>query len=149
MTLDDIYNLPIADIAADDCVLFLWVTFPLLREGLEAIRRWGFEYKTCAFNWVKRNKKSDSWFWGLGYWTRSNSELCLLATKGSPPVKANRYIRFAMRVLCVTVKSLRKSAIVLLHCAAICHEPNYLHASKQMGGLVSATRLTEKTFVMQ
>lgn len=85
MTIDDIYNLPIADIAADDCVLFLWVTFPLLREGLEAIRRWGFEYKTCAFNWVKRNKKSDSWFWGLGYWTRSNSELCLLATKGSPP----------------------------------------------------------------
>lgn len=85
MTLEDIYSLPISDIAADDCVLFLWVTFPLLREGLEAIRRWGFEYKTCAFNWVKRNKKSDSWFWGLGYWTRSNSELCLLATKGYPP----------------------------------------------------------------
>ena len=84
MTIDDIYNLPVDNIADDDCVLFLWVTFPLLQEGLETIKRWGFEYKTCAFNWIKRNKKADSWFWGLGYWTRSNSELCLLATKGSP-----------------------------------------------------------------
>lgn len=85
MTIEDIYNLPIDKLAADNCVLFLWVTFPLLQEGLETIRRWGFEYKTCGFNWVKRNKKSDSWFWGLGYWTRSNSELCLLATRGCPP----------------------------------------------------------------
>lgn len=84
MTKKDIQNLPVADIAADNCVLFLWVTFPCLEEGLELIKKWGFEYKTCAFNWVKRNKKSDSWFWGLGYWTRSNSELCLLATKGHP-----------------------------------------------------------------
>jgi len=84
MTKEDIQNLPIPDIAADDCVLFLWVTFPCLEEGLELIRKWGFTYKTCAFNWVKRNKRSDSWFWGCGYWTRSNSELCLLATKGHP-----------------------------------------------------------------
>ncbi len=84
MTIEDIYNLPIENIADDSCVLFLWVTFPLLQEGLETIRRWGFSYKTVAFNWVKKNKKSDSWFWGLGYWTRSNSELCLLATKGRP-----------------------------------------------------------------
>lgn len=84
MTIDDIYNLNINNIADDNCVLFLWVTFPLLQEGLETIKRWGFEYKTCAFNWVKRNKKADSWFWGLGYWTRSNSEICLLATKGKP-----------------------------------------------------------------
>ena len=87
MKIEDIYNLPVSNIADDNCVLFLWVTFPLLQEGLEVIRRWGFTYKTCAFNWVKRNKKSDSWFWGLGYWTRSNSEICLLATKGCPPPK--------------------------------------------------------------
>ena len=64
--------------------MFKDVTFPLLKEGLEVIESWGFTYKTCAFNWVKRNKKSPSWFWGMGYWTRSNSELCLLATKGKP-----------------------------------------------------------------
>jgi len=84
MTIDDIYNLPINEITDDNCVLFLWVTMPLLQEGLETIKRWGFTYKTCAFNWVKKNKKSDSYFWGLGYWTRANSELCLLATKGKP-----------------------------------------------------------------
>ena len=84
MTIEDIKNLPIQNIADDDCILFIWVTFPLLREGLEVIQSWGFTYKTCAFNWVKRNKKSPSWFWGMGYWTRSNSELCLLATKGKP-----------------------------------------------------------------
>jgi N6-adenosine-specific RNA methylase IME4 len=83
MNIDDIYGLPVEQIAADGCILFLWVTFPLLEEGLETIRRWGFTYKTCAFNWVKRNKKADSWFMGMGYWTRSNSELCLLATKGN------------------------------------------------------------------
>ena len=84
MSIDDILNLPVKDIAADDCVLFLWVTFPLLREGLEVIKNWGFTYKTCGFNWVKRNKKADSYFMGLGYWTRSNSELCLIGTRGHP-----------------------------------------------------------------
>lgn len=84
MNIDDIYNLPIDKIAADDCILFLWVTFPLLNEGLKTIEQWGFTYKTVGFNWVKKNKKSDSLFWGLGFWTRSNSELCLIATKGSP-----------------------------------------------------------------
>jgi N6-adenosine-specific RNA methylase IME4 len=48
MTIDDIYNLPVDKIADDDCVLFLWVTFPLLQEGLETIKRWGFQYKSLA-----------------------------------------------------------------------------------------------------
>lgn len=52
--------------------------------ALETIRRWGFQYKTAAFVWVKRNRKSPSWFWGLGNWTRANAEICLLATKGKP-----------------------------------------------------------------
>ena len=82
MSIEDIYNLPVNDIAADNSVLFLWVTFPLLQEGLETIKRWGFTYKTCAFNWFKKNKKSNSWFWGMGYYSRANTELCLLATKG-------------------------------------------------------------------
>ena len=84
MNINDIYNLPVHKIADEDCILFLWVTFPLLQEGLETIKKWGFTYKTCGFNWVKRNKKADTYFWGLGYWTRANSELCLIATKGKP-----------------------------------------------------------------
>ena len=52
--------------------------------ALRLIRAWGFRYKTVAFVWLKRNRKSPSWFYGMGYWTRANVELCLLATKGSP-----------------------------------------------------------------
>ena len=46
MNVEDIYGLDIQSIAADDCILFLWVTFPCLEQGLETIRRWGFTYKT-------------------------------------------------------------------------------------------------------
>lgn len=84
MTTDDICALPVADIAAKDCILFLWVTFPCLPQGLQTIKKWGFEYKTLGFCWVKRNRKTPSWFWGLGFWTRANPELCIIATKGSP-----------------------------------------------------------------
>ena len=52
------------------------------------IRAWGFEYKTTAFVWVKLNRHSDGIFWGMGYWTRSNVEICMLATKGHPHRKA-------------------------------------------------------------
>ena len=77
-------------ISEDDCVLFIWITYPCLKEALQVIKEWGFTYKTCAFNWVKKNKKADSWFWGMGYWTRANSELCLLATKGKIKRKSAR-----------------------------------------------------------
>lgn len=77
-------SLNVRRIAADDCVLFLWVTMPKLAEVLDLIPAWGFTYKTCAFTWVKKNKKSPSWFWGMGSWTRANAELCLIATKGKP-----------------------------------------------------------------
>jgi N6-adenosine-specific RNA methylase IME4 len=84
MSLDDIKKLPIDNIAHEDCALFLWVTFPRLADGLEVLKAWGFEYKTTAFVWVKQNRKSDSLFLGMGYWTRSNAEICLLGTKGRP-----------------------------------------------------------------
>lgn len=73
----------IQKISDENCVLFLWVTFPCLLEGLRTLHEWGFKYKTCGFTWVKRNKVSDTWFFGLGHWTRANAELCLIATKGT------------------------------------------------------------------
>ena len=84
MNLSDICTLPVANITHKDTVLFLWATFPNLLEAIEVINSWGFEYKTVAFVWVKRNKKSHSWFFGLGHWTRANAEICLLATRGKP-----------------------------------------------------------------
>jgi len=82
MNIKDIMALPVDKIADKDCILFLWITFPCLKEGIEVMERWGFKYKTCGFNWVKRNKKKNTYFMGLGFWTRSNSEVCLIGTKG-------------------------------------------------------------------
>ena len=91
MSLADIRALPVSDIAADNCALFLWVTDPFLPEGLKLMEAWGFKYKTVAFNWSKMNKSAPPSLWteadfftGLGYWTRANPELCLLGTKGKP-----------------------------------------------------------------
>ena len=84
MSISDICNLPINNIADDDCILFIWVIDPMLPEAMEVIKAWGFKYKTVAFTWVKQNKKSDGIYMGMGYWTRANNEICLLATKGNP-----------------------------------------------------------------
>lgn len=88
MTIEDIKHMGVGaaggGIANEDCVLFMWATFPMLREALDVIEAWGFSYKTVAFNWVKQNRNGTGIFMGLGNWTRSNSEICLLATKGKP-----------------------------------------------------------------
>lgn len=71
-------------VAADDCMLFLWVTFPNLQEGLDVIKAWGFKYKTLGFSWIKTNKKNGKPFFGIGYYTKSNCEVCLIGVKGKP-----------------------------------------------------------------
>lgn len=89
MTTDDILWLPVKHLAAPDCVLFLWVTWPTLRIATQVIDAWGFTYKTCAFSWMKADPyrlfADDATPEMLGgYWTRSNTEVCLLATRGKP-----------------------------------------------------------------
>lgn len=71
MDLKEIMALPVGSLADKDCALFLWVTFPNLQESFEVIRSWGFTYKTVAFVWIKQNRRADSLFWGMGYWTRA------------------------------------------------------------------------------
>jgi N6-adenosine-specific RNA methylase IME4 len=88
--------LPVAQLATDNCVLFLWAPDPFLPRAFELIRAWGFEYKTVGFCWVKLNKapKHDAdYFTGMGYWTRANQELCLLATRGKPQRQAKNVRR--------------------------------------------------------
>lgn len=66
MTLQDIKNLPINEMADNNCILFIWVTMPLLPSVFEVIKAWGFEYKTCGFTWVKKTKKVKTiWVWGI------------------------------------------------------------------------------------
>lgn len=83
MTLKEICSLRVSEISDDDSALFLWTTFPQIPNALKVIESWGFTYFGLAFNWVKRTKTGADFF-GMGYWTRANPEICLLAIKGKP-----------------------------------------------------------------
>lgn len=90
MKIDELKKLPVnpagggGGIAADNCVLFMWATYPKMQEALDLIEAWGFTYKSIAFQWVKQNRSGNGFFFGLGRWTRGNSEPCLIAVKGKP-----------------------------------------------------------------
>jgi len=92
MSDEDVMGLPVQEIAADESTLFLWATWPKLTVALDVIACWGFEYSTIGFIWVKTAKhqpRSDTYqpprlHWGMGHWTRANSEPCLFARRGRP-----------------------------------------------------------------
>ena len=79
--------------AKEDAVLFLWACWPILPQALRVIEAWDFEYKSLAWIWIKANKSGFGFFTGMGYYTRANSEPCLLATRGNLPKPANRSIQ--------------------------------------------------------
>jgi len=82
MKTADIKLLPVADIADDDCWLYLWVTNNFLKDGLEVMESWGFRYVT-NFVWAKDR-------FGIGYYFRGQHELCLFGVKGKlKPIKRN------------------------------------------------------------
>lgn len=85
---DDLKAIPVSDWAAKDCVLFMWIVDSHLVQALDLIEAWGFTFKTIAFNWVKTTKASTADNpipkMSLGLWTRKESEICLLATRGKP-----------------------------------------------------------------
>lgn len=80
MTLEEICNLPVGDIASPDAVLLLWTTSPKLAESMDVINAWGFVYRTCIV-WDKERI-------GMGYYARQQHELLLIASRGSIPVPA-------------------------------------------------------------
>lgn len=85
MSWDDLAALPMHNLMERNCSVFLWACWSTLPNTLALAEAWGLTYKTCAFNWVKLNKNQrDTPFTGMGYWTRANSEPCLLFTRGNP-----------------------------------------------------------------
>lgn len=92
MSVDQICAMPVGHLASKDCALLLWGTSPNLPDALAVINAWGFTYKSKAFCWAKPNTRqtagkanSDAtWFMGMGYGSRANTEDCWLATTGSP-----------------------------------------------------------------
>ncbi|MFX3617959.1 MAG: MT-A70 family methyltransferase [Sporolactobacillus sp.] len=91
MSTQEIGNLPVQQIATDDALLFLWSTFPNLPAASVVMAAWGFEYKTAAFVWIKKNKRSGTNFFGMGAWTRANAEVCLLGAR--PEAKAGKLVK--------------------------------------------------------
>lgn len=90
MNVEDICNLPIKNLADRNCALLLWVTFPRLKEGIKVMESWGFKYTTLAFSWVKTNKHNNKPFFGIGYYFKSNCEVCLLGIKGKMKPVSNK-----------------------------------------------------------
>lgn len=86
MNMDDIAQIQVP--AANNCALFLWVNWPTLPGALSVMSAWGFEYTTIAWVWTKLNKNSMGMFYGMGNYTRSNSEPCLLGIRGHMPPQA-------------------------------------------------------------
>lgn len=96
MSLPEIKTLPVADLAAKDCVLLMWAVDPMIPEALAVGAAWGFKFKTVGFVWAKERRESSKrgaahadenhkrFPMGTGYWTRANPELCLLFTRGKP-----------------------------------------------------------------
>ena len=89
MNTSDVKALPVASIADNNCMLFLWATFPNLPDAIEVMKAWGFKYKTLGFSWIKTNRKSGTPFFGIGYYTKSNCEVCLIGVKGKPIKESN------------------------------------------------------------
>lgn len=90
MSMDEIKSLPIPELANDNCALFMWCTFPYLNEQIKLFDYWGFKYRTLGFSWIKTNPKNQKPFFGVGYYTKSNCEVCLLGAKGKMKPVSNK-----------------------------------------------------------
>ncbi len=90
MSNEQIAKLPIERISNKNSVLFLWVTFPHLNEQLKIFEHWGFTYRTLGFSWIKTNAKNGLPFFGVGYYAKSNCEVCLMGVKGKMTPISNK-----------------------------------------------------------
>lgn len=88
MPLGEIASLPVDVLAADDCALFMWVTWPFTPHWSGILSAWGFEFAGLAWEWIKFNPATGKYAFGGGYGTRKNLEPCLLATRGNPSLRS-------------------------------------------------------------
>ena len=84
MKTEDICALPVHGACAEQTALFMWATWPLIKDAFVVMEAWGFTYKTLAWEWIKLNPSSIGVYVGMGNYTRSNPEPCLLAFNGEP-----------------------------------------------------------------
>lgn len=85
MTKEELWALPVRDMAARDCALIMWVTDSHLDQGLALGARWGFTFKTAPlFIWRKTTLAGDKTRMSMGHWARKEAEICVLFTRGKP-----------------------------------------------------------------
>jgi N6-adenosine-specific RNA methylase IME4 len=84
MTRDQLTALPVADLAASNCALFMWTVSSHLDQAIDLGRAWGFTFRSVAFIWIKTDKQGKPRM-SLGRWTRQEAEVCLLFARGRPP----------------------------------------------------------------
>ena len=108
MSVDEMCSLPVKEITSDNCILFMWWVASQPEEAIKLVKAWGFKIKTMTgFNWVKTTKNGKLGF-GMGFFSRAGSEMCLIATKGKPK-RINAGIRSV--VLAENTKHSRKPPI--------------------------------------
>jgi N6-adenosine-specific RNA methylase IME4 len=82
---EDLMEIPVSDWADKNCALFMWVVGSHLKQAFELAEAWGFKYVTDAFVWVKTGKNDPNVRpISMGYWSRKQTETCLLFTRGKP-----------------------------------------------------------------
>lgn len=96
MSLEDICSMPVAQVVDDTALLFLWTTGPHLMNAGKVIEAWGFEYTTLGFTWIKQNRKAPTLFFGPGFYTRANAEVCLLGRRGKQALKPLKSVNSAV-----------------------------------------------------
>ena len=84
LPLDEIKALPVKALAAENCAVLCWVTWPLMPVWASVLEAWGVTFSALAFDWVKLNANSEGLHWGTGHGTHANSEPCICARIGSP-----------------------------------------------------------------
>lgn len=83
VTTAELSNWPVGEIAAKNCVLLMWVIDSHIEQALRLGRAWGFTFKTRAFTWLKIGRDGSP-IMGMGHWSRKETEICLLFTRGRP-----------------------------------------------------------------
>lgn len=99
--LDELKKLDVAQLAAKDSLLYMWVTSPNMEASWELMHTWGFKFVTVGFYWVKLNKRAPKiggwterdFFMGCGYYTRKNVEQVWVGKRGNGIPRINRGVR--------------------------------------------------------
>jgi N6-adenosine-specific RNA methylase IME4 len=130
--LAELKALPVANIAAADAYLFLWVPLRSVDQVVPLMQAWGFTFSGSAFVWAKENKSGAGWFMGAGFTTRHNVEICWLGRRGKPQRKSK-----AVRELIVAPRRehSRKPDEIYQRIEALCAGPYLeLYARQQWPG---------------